>query len=78
MSERPLITIGHPTIPSDAPDDPEQGCVEVPEALVLTCSEHGELTDWASIPERAHLRYLARTHTLEVHDGDVDAKGWYW
>lgn len=78
MSERPLVTIGHPTIPSDTPDDPEQGSVEVPEALVLTCSEHGDLTDWVSIPQRAHLRYLARAHAIEVHDEQVDAKGWYW
>ena len=70
---RVLVTVGHPTI---AWGEGQQDRAEVREALVLTCSEHGELTDWLSIPERHLLQRRARRHAGEHHDGDVDAEGW--
>lgn len=74
--ERPLVSVKHPSVMSDTPDDPERASVEVPEALILTCSEHGELTDWCSLTARAHLQWKARKHADDEHDGDVDAAGW--
>lgn len=50
--------------------------VEIPEAIWLTCTECGELTDYESLSRRQHLIWLAKTHADEHHDGDVDAEGW--
>lgn len=80
MSDRPLVTVTHPRIPVVAVGggypDPDDRTEAVLEALVLSCSEHGELTDWASLPERHQLQYLARRHADVEHDGDVDTEGW--
>lgn len=72
MSGRALVSVEHPH-----GEDAEFGEPwDAPEALVLTCTEHGELTDWESLTRRAHLQWLAKEHANSHHDGDVDAAGW--
>lgn len=73
---RPLVAVKHPTIPGPTEYGESVGAEEVPEALVLTCSGCGDLTDWESIAARQDLQRRAARHAAEVHDGDVDAEGW--
>lgn len=76
---RPLVAVVHPVIPAawreGVPTD-EATTEPVLEALVLTCSVCGDLTDWEDLPRRQDLQRRARRHAEEAHDGDVDAEGW--
>lgn len=72
--ERPLVSVRCPQIW----DPPRRRYVTVGEAIELHCShpDCGELTDWESLSRRAHLQWQARQHSIEHHDGIVDAEGW--
>lgn len=68
----PVVRVGPPHVQHNG------ACVPMPDALVLECSEHGELTDWtdASASSANVLRIHARDHAERHHDGLVVAEGW--
>lgn len=69
--DRPVVAVCNPTV-----DDDTGAPVEVREALVVTCSSCGDLTDWESLGARRALQVQARRHAHDVHDDDVQAEGW--
>lgn len=68
------VAVEHPTVTVQGTDE----IVEVPQLLHVTCSEHGELTDWETTSDEVRQRFQieAKAHAQLVHDGLVEAIGW--
>lgn len=73
---RALVAIRHPRVEALVPTGEPDGRATIREALEVTCSTCGDLTDWESIGDRPALIVLARRHAHDHHDDDVDAEGW--
>lgn len=72
LEVRPLVRVGAPIL-----EDLEFGeDVKIDEALVLACSDCGDLTDWKDKGSRHLLQLAAYQHARDVHEGDVDREGW--
>lgn len=68
LGERALVAIGPPEGDDWPADDPD--------VHVVSCSACGVLTDPGQMESRAALARFAYRHAEDVHDGDVDRKGW--
>lgn len=72
---RIVVAVGHPMVETG---DPARPMASLDGMLVVSCSTHGEITDWSDDrPQRRRLQQeAAARHARDDHDDDVYRLGW--